>query len=70
MTKKWIQKTGIGKKGRKGSLDRWAKKHRFISKTTGDIKLGKAYDYAKKHHLTHRMRQINLAKTLRKMKKR
>jgi len=68
--RKWIQKTGIKKKGRKGSLTSWAKKHHFISKSTGDIKLKEAYGYAKRHDLTHRMRQINLAKTLRKMKKR
>ncbi|MEM3859984.1 MAG: hypothetical protein QW478_11395 [Candidatus Micrarchaeaceae archaeon] len=63
MTKKWIQKSIK----HKGSLTTWAKRHKFYK--NNKIELGKAYKYAKKHHLTKRLRQINLAKTLRRFKK-
>ena len=64
MSKYWIQKDIK----HKGSLTKWAKEHRFINKK-GTIELSKAYSYAKKHKLTHRIRQINLAKTLKKLRK-
>ena len=60
--KDWIQKSIK----HKGALRRWAEEHHFINKN-GTINLRKAYAYAKKHHLTHRMRQINLARNLRKL---
>ncbi len=59
---KWIQKN----LKHKGSLTEWAKKHKFYK--NGHIELSKAYAYAKKHKLTHRIRQINLAKTLKKLR--
>ncbi|MEM4066845.1 MAG: hypothetical protein QXV17_08290 [Candidatus Micrarchaeaceae archaeon] len=63
MSKKWIQKS----KMKKGTLTEWSKKHHFYK--NGKINLTKAYEYAKKHHLTKEMRRINLAKTLRKIRK-
>ena len=64
MSKKWIQKVTK----HKGNLTKWAKEHRFIN-NNDTINLKKAYSYAKNHKLTHRLRQINLAKTLRKLRK-
>ena len=64
MSKYWIQKDIK----HKGSLTKWAKEHRFINKND-TINLSRAYSYAKNHKLTHRLRQINLAKTLRKLRK-
>jgi hypothetical protein len=64
-TKKWIQKAT---KKHKGNLTSWAKQHHFVK--NGKIELGKAYRYAKKHELTKRVRQINLARTLRRLKRR
>jgi len=64
--KYWIQKAVNPK--HKGSLRRWAEQHHFLNKD-GTIDLREAYAYAKKHDLTHRMRQINLAKNLRKFHK-
>ncbi len=63
MAKKWIQKTVK----HKGSLIKWSKKHKFYK--NGKILLTKAQKYAKKHKLEHRVKQINLAKTLRKIKR-
>ena len=64
MSKYWIQKNIK----HKGSLTKWAKEHRFMN-DNDTIKLNKAYSYAKNHKLTHRLRQINLAKTLKKFRK-
>ena len=64
MSKKWIQKVTK----HKGNLTKWAKEHRFIN-NNDTINLTKAYSYAKNHKLTHRLRQINLAKTLKKFRK-
>ena len=47
MSKYWIQKTVK----HKGSLRKWAEEHKFIK--NGKIDLNKAYEYAKKHELTH-----------------
>ena len=63
MTKYWIQRTIK----HKNSLKKWAKEHGFIK--NDKIDLNKAYEYAKKHNLTHRIKQINLAKTLKKLRK-
>jgi hypothetical protein len=52
----------------KGSLRKWAQAHKFIS--NGKINLAKAKNYAKKHGLKHRLKQINLAQTLRRVRKR
>ncbi|MEM4056667.1 MAG: hypothetical protein QW578_06505 [Thermoplasmatales archaeon] len=62
MTKKWIQKT----KMKKGALRKWAKEHHFMK--NGKIDLTRAYQYAKKHHLTKEIRRINLARTLRRIR--
>ncbi|MGC9046969.1 MAG: hypothetical protein ACP5IC_02555 [Minisyncoccia bacterium] len=59
--KKWIQKAIR----HPGSLRRWAKEHGFIT-TNGRIDLKKAEAYARKLGLTHRIRQINLVKNLKK----
>ena len=64
MSKYWIQKDIK----HKGSLKKWAKEHRFLNKNN-TIDLNKAYAYAKRHELTHRIRQINLAKTLKRLRK-
>ena len=64
MSKKWIQKVTK----HKGNLTKWAKEHRFIN-NNDTINLSKAYSYAKNHKLTHRIQQINLAKTLKKFRK-
>jgi len=45
----------------------WAKQHHFYQ--DGRIQLNKALRYAKRHHLTKRIRQINLAKTLSKLRR-
>ncbi|MEM3860710.1 MAG: hypothetical protein QW478_15170 [Candidatus Micrarchaeaceae archaeon] len=63
MTKKWIQHAIK----HKGSLTTWAKKHKFYK--NNKIQLNKAYKYAKAHKLTKRLRQINLARNLRKFRK-
>ena len=62
--KRWIQRAIK----HKGSLKKWAEKHGFITRR-GTIDLKRALEYAEKHHLTHRIRQINLAMTLRKMRR-
>ena len=64
MGRKFIQKAIK----RKGSLTAWAKMHHFIT-GRGTIDLDRAYKYAKKKHLIERVRQINLAKNLRKLRK-
>ena len=64
MARRWIQKAVK----KKGSLTAWAKKHRFYK--GGKIQINKALHYAKRKHLTKRIRQLNLAKTLRRLRKR
>ena len=61
--KRWIQKAVK----HKGSLTVWAKQHGFYH--NGRIQLNKALRYAKRRHLTKRIRQINLAKTLSKLRR-
>jgi len=60
----WIQKAIK----REGSLRRWAEKHRLLTKR-GTIDLDRAKKYAERKGLTQRIRQINLAKTLRKLRR-
>ncbi|MEM4056841.1 MAG: hypothetical protein QW578_07380 [Thermoplasmatales archaeon] len=62
--KKWIQKSIK----HKGSLRNWARKHRLMTKRD-TIDLQRAEKYAKRHGETRRLRQINLARTLRKVRK-
>jgi len=64
MRKKWIQRAVR----RRGSLTEWAKKHGFYK--YGRIQLNKALRYAKRKHLTKRIRQIYLAKTLSRLRRR
>ena len=64
MARRWIQKAVK----RKGDLTAWAKRHRFYK--GGRIQISKAMRYAKRKHLTKRIRQLNLAKTLRRLRKR
>jgi len=61
--KRWIQRAVR----RKGSLTEWAKKHGFYR--GGRIQLNKALRYAKRKHLTKRIRQIYLAKTLSRLRR-
>ena len=63
MTKYWIQKSVK----HKGSLRKWAEKHYFIK--NGKIDIEKALKYARKNKLTYRIRQLNLAKTLKRLRK-
>ncbi len=63
-SRKWIQRAIK----HKGSLKEWAKEHRFLNRD-GTIDLREAYAYAKRHGLTKRMRQINLARNLKKLRK-
>lgn len=50
----------------KGSLTRFAKKHRFMHKD-GTIDLKKCKAYAEKNHLENRLKQINLVETTEKI---
>jgi len=63
LVKKWIQKAIK----RKGSLTQWAKQHGFYK--NGRIQINRALRYAKRKHLTKRIRQLNLAKTLNKLRR-
>jgi len=63
MRGKWIQRAVKNR----GSLTEWAKQHHFYK--NGRIQLNKALRYAKHHHLTKRVKQINLAKTLSKLRR-
>ena len=51
----------------KGSLRRFAEQHHLVKKD-GLIDLRKAHAYATRNHLPHRLRQIHLAATLRKLR--
>ena len=61
--KRWIQRAVR----HRGSLTEWAKKHGFYR--GGRIQLYKAMRYAKRRHLTKRVRQIYLAKTLSRLRR-
>jgi len=63
-SKRWIQ----GAIKHEGSLTRWAKQHGFVTEK-GTINLKEAESYARKKGDTHRLRQINLARNLKKFKK-
>ena len=64
MADKFIQRAIKPK--HKGSLRRWALKHGYIQKN-GNIDLGRARKSAKRSGDTHRLREINLAITLRRL---
>ena len=51
-----------------GSLRRWADEHRFKNRD-GTIDLRRAEAYAKRRNLKHRLRQIRLARTLKKLRR-
>lgn len=65
--KYWIQ-DAINKHHR-GHLRHWAEVHHFMDKD-GDINLSRAHKYAQEHHLSHMVREIDLARTLRKLRRR
>ena len=50
-----------------GSLTRYAKQHRLL-RPDGTIDLSRAKDYAERHHDLRRVRQVNLANTLRRLR--
>lgn len=62
--KNWIQKVTK----HKGSLTKWTKHHHFTNKN-GTIDIARGLRYAKEKHLDHRVKQLNLAKTLKKLRK-
>ena len=64
MKKYWIQKVTK----HKGNLKKWAKEHHFTNKN-GTINITKGLRYAKNKHLDKRIKQLNLAKTLKKLRK-
>jgi hypothetical protein len=64
MSSRWIQRAIK----HKGSLRKWAEEHGFIT-SRGTIDLDRALRYAKRKGLTHRIRQIHLAKTLRRVRR-
>ncbi len=65
MNKQWIRKAIP--ESHRGKLERWAKAHHFMD-ANGDINLRKSMEYAKKHNEKTREKEINLAKTLKKMR--
>jgi hypothetical protein len=64
LARKWI-KRAIGKD--RGSLHEWAAEHNFLH--NGIIELGKALRYTKEKGNLHRERQIYLARTLKRLRK-
>ena len=66
MNKKWIRQA-IPEEHR-GKLEKWAKEHHFMY-VDGTINLREALTYAKKHGETKRIKEINLAKTLKSFHK-
>ena len=58
--RKWIQ----GATQHKGTLTRWAKAHGFVT-PKGTIDLARASAFAEKSGSTKRIRQVDLARTLR-----
>jgi hypothetical protein len=62
----WIQKA-VNKKGHKGRLRRWAMKHRLLNQD-GTIDLSHAKKFARREGDVHRLREINLAINLRRLR--
>ena len=62
----WIRKA-IPEQHR-GKLEKWAKKHHFMD-IDGDINLRKAMTYAIRHDDKAREKEINLAKNLKRFRK-
>ena len=56
------------KESASGRLEKWAKEHHFMD-VNGDINLRKAMSYAKKHDEKKRVKEITLARTLKRMRK-
>ena len=66
MNKQWIRKAIP--ESHRGRLEKWAKEHHFMD-VNGDINLRKAMSYAKKHDEKKRVKEINLARTLKGFRK-
>lgn len=64
MSKNWIKKATK----HKGKLRSYAKRHKAIKKN-GDIDLNKAMRIAKKNNDKKRIKEIELARTLKRMRK-
>ena len=66
MNKQWIRKAIP--ENHRGKLEKWAKEHNFMD-VDGDINLRKAMGFAKKHDEKTREKEITLARTLKKMRR-
>ena len=66
MNKQWIRKAIP--ESHRGKLEKWAKEHNFMD-VNGDINLRKAMGYAKRHDEKTREKEITLARTLKKMRR-
>ena len=67
VNKQWIRKAIP--ESHRGKLEKWAKEHHLMD-VNGDINLRKAMSYAKKHDEKKRVKEITLARTLKRMRKR
>ena len=66
MNKQWIRKAIP--ESHRGKLEKWAKEHNFMD-VNGDINLRKAMGYAKRHDEKTREKEITLARTLKRMRR-
>ena len=66
MNKQWIRKAIP--ENHRGKLEKWAKEHNFMD-VDGDINLRKAMGFAKRHDEKTREKEITLARTLKKMRR-
>ena len=66
MNKQWIRKAIP--ENHRGKLEKWAKEHNFME-VNGDINLRKAMGFAKRHDEKTREKEITLARTLKKMRR-
>ena len=66
VNKQWIRKAIP--ESHRGKLERWAKKHHMMN-VDGDINLRKAMSYAIRHDEKTREKEINLAKNLKRFRK-
>ena len=66
MNKQWIRKAIP--ENHRGKLEKWAKEHNFMD-VNGDINLRKAMGFARKHDEKTREKEITLARTLKKMRR-
>ena len=66
MNKQWIRKAIP--ENHRGKLEKWAQEHNFMN-VNGDINLRKAMGFAKRHDEKTREKEITLARTLKKMRR-